>query len=109
MLIPNLQLATHSENLSKRLLDQRRALMPLVDIFFDAFRPFLTEAYDDDVTFSQCFDINGLTQEQQQLLQQQQELVPMYLRLLLKLQQLRVPEMERQFHHGQLVGQLVCN
>jgi hypothetical protein len=36
-------------------LDQRRALMPLVDIFFDAFRPFLTEAYDNVANFRECF------------------------------------------------------
>lgn len=33
----------------------RRGLMPLVDIFFDAFRPFLTEAYDDVANFRECF------------------------------------------------------
>ena len=38
-------------------LDQRRAIAPLVDMFFDAFRPFLTEAYDDDATFRECFGI----------------------------------------------------
>jgi len=47
-------------------LEQRRAIAPLVDIFFDAFRPFLTEAYDDDATFRECFGIRrdaALTEE----------------------------------------------
>jgi hypothetical protein len=41
-------------------LEKRQALMPLVDIFFDAFRPFLTEAYDNVGTFRECFpDVPG--------------------------------------------------
>ena len=50
------------------------ALMPLVDTFYDAFRPFLTEAYDDDATFRECFGIpvpaepnSPLTADQQSL------------------------------------------
>lgn len=51
-----------------------RALKPLVDIFYDnGIRPFLTEAYDDDETFRECFDFNhrdnfvDLNDERQQL------------------------------------------
>ena len=40
-------------------LEQRRAIAPLVDMFFDAFRPFLTEAYDDNATFRECFGIDA--------------------------------------------------
>lgn len=41
-------------------LDRRQALMPLVDIFFDAFRPFLTESYDNLANFRECFpDVPG--------------------------------------------------
>lgn len=41
-------------------LEGNQALMPLVDIFFDAFRPFLTEAYDNVATFRECFpDVPG--------------------------------------------------
>ena len=40
-------------------MEQRRALMPLVDIFFDAFRPFLTEAYDNMANFRECFHVPG--------------------------------------------------
>jgi len=32
-----------------------RAFVPLVDTFYDAFRPFLTEAYDDVAVFRECF------------------------------------------------------
>ena len=48
-------------------LDQRRAIAPLVDMFFDAFRPFLTEAYDDDATFRECFGIAAAAQPNVQL------------------------------------------
>ena len=43
--------------LARVALEQKRAIAPLVDMFFDAFRPFLTEAYDDDATFRECFGI----------------------------------------------------
>jgi hypothetical protein len=45
---------------ARAVLNQRQALMPLVDIFFDAFRPFLTEAYDNVANFRECFpDVPG--------------------------------------------------
>lgn len=49
-------------------LEVTQSLMPLVDTFYDAFRPFLTEAYDDDATFGECFTLDGLDEQDRQLL-----------------------------------------
>jgi len=54
----------------------RRVLVPLVDTFYDAFRPFLTEAYDDDATFRECFGIaNVQLTDDQNLLRTRFELL----------------------------------
>ena len=52
----------------------QQAIAPLVDIFFDAFRAFLTEAYDDGATFRECFGFAAAAQPNVQLTDEQNRL-----------------------------------